>query len=500
MTDVIGTADPDAPSRRRLRIPRWLTWGLVAALVMLAVVVPAARGKLAHRAAAWVRSEWARSTSYDDARFIAIEAVESRAGALDDAIVEQAARTTDREEASALQRIADAMTRHRVWAADVDRARDAAVAAIRDQASALRRDAAAPRPSTGYLFAPGHEELAARARSRVDELVHHYGLPALHTATVTLRPDQAALEQLRRVTDFPTGLSLLVSGAESPDILDLDSGRRTALRLPSGDSEVDAWSGRIMLVSKNGVQAVDAHGQAGAHFGDRYAEVLSRTGDTVWLSDHQRVRQYDATGRALTPWISAPPGEQPVAATGDVVVLLRVADEVTFAGELWNPMTGSTHPLPPSCVGGWSAAATTIVPLPCGGDRQIVSLDTRTLTEHRVQLRRPLDDTSVDTFNPLSPTGRRLAVGLTGQGVQPGLIDLHSGRFRPVPGDGQLFPVGWSADGEWVLLADQGAFGNGRRPQVALWRPSDGRVTSIRLEAGSSLFGGSASLLLRTAS
>ena len=491
MTDVIGTADPDAPSRPRRHVPRWLTWAAIAAVAAVGIVVPAARTKLADRAASWLRNEWTRSTSYDDARFAAIVAVANRAGALDGAIIDQATRLTDRQDADALQRIADAMASHWMWSSEGDHARDAAVAAVRNEVHALRLDAQAAHPSTGYLFVPGRDNLVSGATARINALARHRSLGKPRTApAVTLPPDANALARLRQVTDFPTGLSLVLSGPGQPQIVDLDTGRRTTLRIPAIESDVESWAGRIIVITGHGAQVFDVHGRPGVRFTRKPAQLLSHTGSSLWLARPRGVRRYDAAGHATTRWIPLPADRAAASATDDTVILVHVVDESRLVGERWNPMTGARHQLPASCFGGWATAARTVVALPCGGDREISSIDAVTGAVHRIHLPRPADESSVETFNPLSPTGRQFAVGLTDQGLRPGLVDLRTGQFQRVPGDGTLTVAAWSPDGQWALVADEGSFGNGRRPQMALWHPSDGRTTSIRLSPGDSLLGG----------
>jgi hypothetical protein len=472
-------------------LPRWLSWGALAVVVVAALVVPAARTKLADHAAAWLRTEWALSTSYDDARFAAIEVVDNRAGVLDDPVVESAARATDTEEADALRRIASAMAGHRMWSTEGDHARDAAVASVRDQIAALRRDAQSRHPSTTFLVAPGHDRLASRATARINALAKHAGLrPEKQAPAVTLRPDQAALSRLSRLTDFATGLSLLLSGPEQLEIVDLDTGRRTTLRTPDGEGDIQAWAGRIMVVNPHGVDAYDASGHLTTHFADDNAEVLSRSGPTLWLGGQRGVRQFAANGRPLTPWIAPPPGRSPVVATGNAVVTFHVMDGSGIVAELWTPTTGAIRKLPSTCLDNWAVASRTIVPLPCGGDRAVTTVDAVTGELRGIRLPGPVDESAAETFNPLSPNGHVLTVTLAHLGLRSGLLDLRTGRYLPAPGGSSLTPAAWSVDGRWVLLADGSSFGNGRKPGLALWRPDDGRTTSVRLAPGDSLFGG----------
>jgi hypothetical protein len=198
------------------------------------------------------------------------------------------------------------------------------------------------------------------------------------------------------------------------------------------------------------------------------------------------VRRFAADGRALTGWIHIPPHRSPTVATADVVVLAHVQD-VSLLGERWRPTTGEAQPLPSTCYGGWAAAGRTIVPLPCVTDRVVTTIDAVTGTMRRVRLVRPVTDTSVEAYNPLSPDGHQLAVVVQRIGVRPGLLDLRTGHFRATPVDPTLGAVSWSPDGQWVLLSDSGSFGNGHRPRIALWRPSDGALTSVRLPVGTSL-------------
>jgi hypothetical protein len=166
---------------------------------------------------------------------------------------------------------------------------------------------------------------------------------------------------------------------------------------------------------------------------------------------------------------------------------MHVENEVSVVGDVWNPVTGERHPLPRACYSGWAAAGRTIVALPCPGDGYITTVDAVSGIVHHLPLPRRYAGTAFESFAPLAPSGHELAV-IVGQGVpRPGLLDLRTSRFRPVPVGVTLAPAGWSSDGQWVLLADAGGFGNGRRPRLALWRPRDGRLTSVRLSPGTSL-------------
>jgi hypothetical protein len=468
-----------------------VTWTSVAVVAVVAIVVPAARSRLADRAASWLRDEWTLSSSYDDARFGAIVAVGNLAGALDDAIVERAARLTDHEEAAALQRIADAMARHWMWSSNGDHARDAAVAALRDEIASLNLDARARHPSTGYLLVTGNGDLASRASTSIAALARRDGLgKAMQPPSVSLRPDETDLARLRTTTDFRTGLSLVLSGPRGPQIVDLDTGHATPLHVRTGESGITFWAGHIVVADNRGVDAFDAHAHLVRHFAVRNAEVLSTTGPTLWLKGQKGVRQFAANGRPLTPWIALPPDRSAAMATGDAVVLVHVLDELRLDGELWTPTTGARRELPASCFGGWVAAARTVVTLPCGGDRVVTSVDAVTGAVQRTTLPGHVDESAAETFNPLSPSGTLLTVGIAHLGVRSGLVDLRSGHFQPSPGNAALSPVAWSTDGSWVLLADVGSFGNGRKPALALWHPQDGRRTSVRLPPGDSLLGG----------
>lgn len=491
MTDVIGTGDIDADPVRIRRAGRWrrTTWAVVATVAIGALVVPVIRSRLADESAGWLTEQWAQVSAYDDARAVVIGAVERRAGALDDRLVETAVRFADREEAAALIHLAREMRGRAAWAGDVDRARDAAVAALETEVAALNRDAHAPHPAAGYLADERTDAAMRKASARILSMArrHHRKPPATNAAR-TLAPDRDALARLARPTDFATGLSLVVSDAV-PQIVDLDTGHATILRLPSDDAELRAWAGHLLVSSRNGTRAITADGQTGTVFTRSFAQVLSSSGSTLWLNGRAGVRRFAADGHPLTPWIRRPSYFSPETAVGTEIVITTVqADELV--GDLWNPVTGRQQRLPSSCYGGWAAAGRTVVPLPCEADAAVSVIDASTGTTREIRLPGRLSDSALEAFNPLSPDGHRLAVIVEQSGQQAGVFDLRSHRFLQPPIDASLGAVGWSPDGQWVLLADSGSFGTGRPPRLALWRPRDGRMTSVRLPPGTTLMPG----------
>ncbi|HET7530167.1 MAG TPA: hypothetical protein VFJ98_04325 [Mycobacteriales bacterium] len=487
MTDVIGAGRVDAPPRRR-RLPRPVTWMVVAVLGAGAITVPYAKSSLADGAAGWLQDEWALRAAYDDARVVVIDAVGARAGVLDDGVVDDATRVVDRQEAAVLTRLADRMAGHRTWGGDVAEARDAAVRAVRAEVASLRADATARHPTTGYLYTLDVQNLLDVASGRVAAVARRHGQRPPASTRATLPPATAALAKLRLPTDVRTGLSLVLAGGSTgAQVIDLDTGTATPMRLPDA-AEARAWSGRIMVITRTGVYSL-APGDPTRTRLTGPGQLLSATGSSWWLESRRGVRRFTAGGHPLTPWIRPPADRSPVTATDDVVVLTHVVDEASVVGEIWNPVTGETHALPVTCFGGWAAAAQTVVPLACPGDRTIRTVEARTGAVRRVRLPGRVSQGGFEEFSPLSPDGRRMAVVLGGD-FRAGVVDLRTGRFHTPPIPTTLTPIGWSPDGQWVLLADQGTLGGDRRPRVALWRPRDGRMTSVRVPQGSSLLFG----------
>jgi hypothetical protein len=490
VTDVIGTADVDAPPRHRAwRIPRWVVWAVAAVVVAAVVIVPRERSRLADSSAHWLQQQWLQRGAFDDARAALINTVSQKAGALDESVVDEAAAVGDREEAASLRTILRDLSLRRTWAEDVTRARDAAMAAVRAEIGALDRDAADATPTTGYLFAPGVERLVMVASKRVASMArrHHLGPPPAATARLT--PAHALLDRLHRPTDFPTGLSIVAPTTNKLEVIDLDSGAMRALHLPRGEAELRSWAGHMLVQSSHGVMTLSPTGEPQTRFTRAPAELVSTGGSTIWLSGPRGVRQFAADGHPLTPWIPVPPRSTAVAATGSAVAIARVVDEATVVGEVWDPLTGRHQPLPPRCNdGGWAAAGGTIVSIPCGGDRSVTSMDADSGTVRHVALPGRIDDSTLELFNPLSPDGRQLAVVLARSvGPTPGLLDLRTGRFLAPPVDPTLTPLCWSADGSWVLLGDASSFSGGQIPRAALWSPTEGLLTSVRLPFGVSL-------------
>jgi hypothetical protein len=488
VTDVLSAGEV-AAEPRRIRLSRPVTWIVVGVLAAGVVAVPYARSRLATDSARWLRDEWALRAAYDDARVAVIDAVAARAGVLDLAVVEQATRLADREEATALDRIAGRIAGHRTWSGAVSRARGDAVRALRGEVASLRQDATAVHPITGYLFVADVDQLVQRASARIAGMDRAQQLAPAASVAPTLPPAGSALARLNHATDFPTGLSLVLSDNDRLELLDLDTGVGTPLQLPNGDAELRSWSGRLMLSTGHGVRALTAQGRTQTRYTRTYAELLSSAGPDVWLSARRGVRRFAADGQPMTGWIPTPARTTAVAATGANVVLSQVRDEVAVVTDLWNPVTGARRKLPPTCYAGWAAAGRTVVALPCADDRSVVWVDTVTGAMRHIPLPQPVADPTIDGPSPLSPDGRQLAVVLGRGRPRSGLLDIRTGRFEASHVDPTLGAAGWSPDGRWVLLADPESFGGSTPPRVALWRPYDGRRTSLRLGPGLSLSG-----------
>jgi hypothetical protein len=491
VTDVIGTGDMDAPasSRRRRRIPPWLTWLVAGVVVAGIVVVPYARSKLADSSATWLQHEWADRSAYDDARAVVIEDVDNRAGALDDHVVERAAAVADREEAAALTAMRRRLSARRMWAGDVSRARDAAAAALRLEVTTLRHDADAEHPAA-YIYAPAVDRLVAVASARITSMARHRHLPPPRLVAVKLPPAHSALGELQHPTDFPTGLSVVIAENNRPTLFALDTGAVTKLPRP-GDFGTTFWSGRIVLPTPTGVHLIDVHGRTRAVLSHIAAEPLSSGGATLWLRSARGVRRFDASGHPLTGWLRLPSPWYAVGAADRFVLLAHVVDEATVEEQLWDPATAERRRLPRTCFGGWLAGRNRLVAQPCEGDRTVTTIDLATARPRRLGLPAPVSSGADAVFDVLSPSGDEIALTVDGSaGEQAVLVDLRSGRVTPSPLDIPLPPAAWSADGKWVLLADQGSFTPGGPAQIALWRPRDGRITSVRLPVGTPLMQG----------
>jgi len=490
VTDVIGTGHVEAPPRRRLRVPRWASWVAVLAVVIGAFVVPAARAKLADRAAAWLLQQWSQRAAYDDARAAVIGQVVDKAGALDEHVIVEAAAVADREEARALSTMAHRLTARRMWAGDVSRTRDTAVAALRFEVRTLLRDAGDVQPTAGYLFTPSLDKVVAVAAARIASMARHRHLHSIRVAGVQLPPVTSALDRLRRPTDFPTGLSVVTDDVSGPHVVDLNTGAVTNLPRP-GELGTEFWDGGVALSTPRGVHLLDAHGRTRAVLGHDDAVLLSVGGPTVWLRSSRGVRRFDVAGRPLTRWIPVPAHWMASGGAGRFVVLGHFTDEGPPQEQLWDPLTGVRRELPFVCFGGWISAGNRLLALPCEGDRVVTTLDLTTGKMHRLRLPAPVSGSAAETLNPMSPSGDRFTVVINSDnGLQAELLDLRSGRLMPTPIDIGLAPVGWSADGQWVLLAESASLFPGRRAQVALWRPGDGRMTSVRLPVGVPLMQG----------
>jgi hypothetical protein len=477
-----------------LRLPRWATWATwaaVAAALLALFVVPAARDKLADRAAAWLQEQWAQRSPYDDARAVVILDVNAQAGILDDKVVTQAASVADHEEAAVLDRMAHRLATRRMWSGDVSQARDAATAALRLEVTTLRRDAEG-QPTTGYLFSPPLDKLVAAADKRIASLARHRGLDHPRLNAVRLPPATSALDQLRNATDFATGLSVVTVGPNRPHVLALDTGALTAALPRPNEFGIQFWDGMVVVPTSRGVHLVDAEGRTRAVLGHHFAQPLSNGGQTLWLGSAAGVRRFDPTGHPLTPWVRPPRPWTAVAAAERFVVLSRITDEPSAPERLWDPLTGAHRRLPTACFGGWTAGGQRLVALPCDGDRAVTALDVVTGKLSRLRLPAAVSGNAAETSsNPMSPDGHRFFVVLDREaGLQDELLDLRSGRLTPVPVDLGLPPVAWSPDGQWVLLAETTSFIPGRRTQAALWRPRDGRLTSVRLPVGQGLMEG----------
>src|SRR5437764_904146 len=102
------------------------------------------------------------------------------------------------------------LSARRMWAGDVSRARDAATAALRLEVTALRHDADAEHPTSGYLFASAVDRLVAMASARITSMARHRHLRPPRPVAVKLPPAQSALGELQRLTGFPTGPPMAV--------------------------------------------------------------------------------------------------------------------------------------------------------------------------------------------------------------------------------------------------------------------------------------------------
>ena len=497
VTDVIGTDVRDTPPRRSWRLPRWATWSAVVSIALVVIVVPAARAKLADRAADWLQRQWVQRSSYDDARAAVIAQVNERAGSLDEHVVVAAAAVADREEAAVLDRLAARLAARRTWAGDVSRARDAALAALRFEVTTLLRDADSGRPTAGYLFSPPLDKLVATARSRIASMTRHRHLTPARATSVQLSPVTSALDRLDRPTDFATGLSVVIVDRNRPQILDLDSGAVTKLP-PPGEFGLQFWNDGIVLFSRHAVRLLDARGRIRAVLTHDRAVPMPDGSATVWLSGPRGVRRVDASGHPLTAWIRVPVPWTPASGAGRFVVLAHFTGELPAPEQLWDPVTGVFLSLPVArraspfvCFDDWASAGGRLVALPCDGDRWVTTLDLTTGRIRKLRLPAPVSGHADGTTNPLSPSGDLLSVVLDGsRGLRTKLLDLRTGRLTSPPRDLGLDAIGWSPDGQWVLLAENASFFPGRRVQAALWRLRDGRMTSMRIAVGRTLLNG----------
>jgi hypothetical protein len=244
----------------------------------------------------------------------------------------------------------------------------------------------------------------------------------------------------------------------------------------------------LVLPTSQGVHLVDADGRIRAVLGRRFAEPLSNGGQSLWLRSTAGVRRFDASGHPLSPWVRPPPGWTAVAGVGNLVVVGHFTDEGPPPEELWNPTTGARRRLPTACFEGWTTGGRRAVAIPCDGDRAVTVLDLPAGKVRRLRLPAPYSSNDLANFHPMSPSGDQFVVVLDGgNGVQAKLLDLRTGRLTPTPTDIGLEPVAWSPDSQWVLLAESASFVPGGRAQMVLWRPRDGRLTSVRLPVGETL-------------
>ena len=485
VTDVIGRGDVESvprAGRRRRRPPRLPRWVLVAAAALAAVavvVVPPARTHLAREAATWLRATWEDRGRYDDARAAAIAAAGDRTGAADSRLMADVARAVDVAELRVLARMTDAIGRHRMWAGDLDDAAEAAVRAMRSELAVLRRDSTSVNPSIGYLVDASTLTLSTQA----DEVIavatahHHAAQPPVGVHQFELPP--AVSDRLSRTTDQPTGLALLARTSGGRVLLDLDSGRRTAVpRLLAGL----AIGRRVVGQAGNSVFLLDPRtGRRIDLARGRFLTLLGVDSGSIWVTALHRLRHFGSDGRQIGGWHTEPPRVTPSRATDNAVLVF--SDDTPFAGTVWYPSTGRLVTLPQRCFGQTTTGGGRVVLMPCGargGPAALYDVRSGSLTQVRV----PRGVFIADMAQPISGDGRLLAVTTERGPSRAAVVHLPTGRFDAAPGPPNLVPVSWSPDGRWLLLTDRDSmFGNSSQVRIALWRIGSRSLLPVRLPA-----------------
>lgn len=374
-----------------------------------------------------------------------------------------------------------------MWGSDVRAAAAVVRSALRMQARDLRSYQPLGDASV-FEGQPATAALAARAGALVHTMLVRRHLHPPVPAAVRLRAAGPTLRRLARPTDVATGLRL-VAVVDGPGvrIVDLDSGRVDAYPglTPAGG---DAWpvvvgsrllvstgDGRFELLGLDGARSIRLPAAVG---------YLPAGTDGLWqLLDHNlAVRRLDDQGRPVSAPVRVPAGYEGWRASAGDDVLITPRPELALPEELWDPLTGRVSPAPAVCSIG-SAGSTVAV----AGCNPTTGLTVSVAGGRRLRRFVPPPGTSFGGTDGIavSPDGTRLAAAVQDRDDAGWVVemDVGSGRVTQVPGSAGFAPVGWSSDGQWLLLgptADLGTFSNAQ-DGVMLWRSGDRAPMSVRL-------------------
>ena len=468
---------------------------MLVVVVAAVVAVPRVRAHLAQNSARALVADWLTVQAFDGQRDSYIAAVEQLAGIADQQTVAAAIRRADREEVAALsvlrRRIADRSS----WQHDVAAAARLVVAALDSKVAVLRQDAMAPHPFPS-LVDLAQASPVLDANDTIGRMQSRRHLETVHPRHVALPPLRREINLLRRPTDQSTGLRLITAEDGHLFAYDLDTGARGALPGdPGGAATLTVAAGTGVVATGPFGTRFLVPGRPARQLATRPADrVFAFGGEGFWLSLRDRVRAFDAAGRATTRWYAVPPNlGRPEGATQSTIALLQAPEPTQLAGyafnessrqapsvTAWTPSTGWTHELHRGC----ALPITTIdqiIMVICPADRVFAyDVAVRQFTEHD-----PPDGSRPQFFAPVpSPDGRYITVQIDhGTDFDVDLLDLQTDQLIRFPAFlVSANPIEWSADGKWLLLSTNDA-PQSQLNNLVLWNASSGHVMSVRLPA-----------------
>lgn len=517
MTDTIGWGSVDSPPRRlpRLRLNRRRRIALAAVVVLVAAGVvawPPFRSWRADGAARQVQHLWERAQGLDNARVVALSAVQQKAGVLDSLPFARAVSAIDVEEATALDRLVRQAKAIRTWTSDVAAARGAVVRAMAAQGRALRSQATKTGAITVDLpVITGIDDQAVNAAdvasTKVDALLKRHHLKTFEPTTERFHSAAAILAQLNRPTDELLHLRLISTGTDGVTVTDLDTGRVT-VRRSLDTTDPDGWQaerlfGHSLVGSVDGGTLIIPLNPRGRERLVADTGIASSVGSPMWLysTDSPTLEAVDETGRRVGREVASPAGLNPTSmGTGSLLLATNPAGafaDSTFFPVFYLVRPGSGQPVKLVGHGCAQTAAFegSLVVVPAG-----VSCNYATeieLFDDSARLLRTVKVPAGDMTNSIpitAPDGRHVAFLTAPTPTEPDvalpaqvrILDTATGSWTTVDSSTGWQPLNWSSDGTTLLLQTVDSTGFNATQQygaLAYVRVGDPTLHSIRVVA-----------------